>query len=73
MVTHGHTASSGAAFFFGNPEAEIVGIAHVCRDTHLENSNAFLAAVDFVVVVGVLDLFQSLFLVELEFPGDGAI
>ena len=73
MAAHGHTAGPGITFLFGNAEAEIVSVSHIGRNAHLENSYAFLATVNFVLVVGVLNLFQPLFLVELKLPDNRTV
>ena len=61
MVTHGYAAGSGITFLFGNAETEVVGVAHIGGNAHLEDSDALLATIDFMVIVGVLDFFQSFF------------
>ena len=59
VVTHGLAPGPlVAALAFGNAEAEVVGVAHVGRDAHLENAQALVPLTvldqDDVAVVGVL-------------------
>jgi hypothetical protein len=73
MVTHGDTTSTGITLLFGNAEAEIVDIALVGRDSHLENTDTLGALiVNFVIIVGILNLFEALLLGKFNFFSNGA-
>ena len=73
MVTHGYATGTGITLLFGNAEAEIVDVALVCRDSHLENTDTLGSLiVNFVVIVGILDFFEALLLGEFKFFGNGA-
>ena len=75
VVTHGLATRPVATLLFGDAEAELVHTAEVGRNAHLEDANSFPGGlvVDFVVVVIVLDFFESLLLVEQDFVHDRAI
>lgn len=66
--THGPATSPVVALLFWDAEAEVVLVASVGRDAHLENAEAFRTLRrDFEVVISVLDAFEALFLAEFEF------
>jgi len=66
--THSPATSPVVALLFWNAEAEVVLVASVGRDAHLENAEAFRTLRrDFEVVISVLDAFEALFLAEFEF------
>ena len=74
VVTHGDATGTSVTPLFGNTEAEIVAIALVGRDAHLEDSNAFgTLVIDFVIVVSIFNLFEALLLVKLNFVGNRSV
>lgn len=74
MVTHGDATCTGITLAFRNAEAEVVDVALVGRNPHLEDADAFgTLVVDFVIVVSVLDFLEALLLGELKLCRDRAI
>ena len=65
--THSLATSPVVTLLFGNAEAEVVLATFVGRNPHLEDAETVCAfPCDFVVVVSVLDAFESLLLAELD-------
>ena len=75
LDVHAHGLATGpvVSLLFGNAEAEVVLVAPVGRNPHLEDAEAFVTfAGDFMVVVSVLDAFEALRLTEFKFVVDGS-
>ncbi len=75
LDVHAHSPVAGSivALSFGDSETEIVLMAFIGRDSHLEDAEAFRPWLcNFMVVVCVFDSFEALFLAEFKFVCNGA-